>query len=93
MIPSCETMPWQGMVSHDGKARPGTACHGMPLHGKVWHGIVSVCIRMHPYASIRLIYEPNGNVQHKFSPKDSNSQEIVEIDFSIMRSGAYNRSK
>ena len=57
----------------------------------------SVCIQyafvythMLPYALLTL---PNANLQHTLSPKKSNNQKVVEIDFRVMRSGAQNRSK
>ena len=54
------------------------------------HPYASVCIRMPPYA---LFTPPNANIQHTRSPKKSKNQKIDEFDFSIMRSGAQNRSE
>ena len=53
----------------------------------------SVCIRMHPYASIRLIYAFGANIQDTFSPKKSTNQKIDESDFSIVCSGAQKQSE
>ena len=55
---------------------------------------------MHPYAPVCthmplyvLFTPPNANIQHMLSPKKSKSQDIIEIDFSIMRSGAQSQSE
>ena len=65
-----------------------TRCPDLPPICIRMHLYAFICIRMHPYASIRFIYVPNGNIQYAFSLKKSKRQTIVEIDFSIMRSGA-----
>ena len=58
------------------------------------HPYASVFIRMHPYASIRLIYASERQYStHAFAEKVKMYNKIVGVDFSIMRSGAQNRSE